>query len=100
MGKSITGQGPKEEAVRKLVEIDDNEGLESLLGEQVTLLCSNYFYTGKLVGVNDTCVKLKNPAIVYETGPWTDSGWADLQHLPCDHLYVQCTAIESFGVLK
>ena len=56
--------------MKKLVEVSD-EGLEGLIGERVTLLCVNYFYTGDLVGVNDTCVLLENPAIVYETGDWS-----------------------------
>ena len=84
--------------MRKLVEVSD-EGLEGLLGEVVTLLCVNYFYTGTLVGVNDTCVKLESPKIVYETGPWSNKEWSDAQPLPGD-IYVQTSAIEAFGVLK
>jgi len=84
--------------MKKLVEVSD-EGFEGLLGQQVTLLCMNYFYTGKLVGVNDSCVKLAGPSIVYETGPWTDAAWSDAQTLPGD-IYVQITSIEAFGVLK
>lgn len=86
--------------MKTIVQTVDGEGLEGLLGEQVTLLCSNYFYTGMLVGVNETCVKLKEPEIIYETGPWTDSQWRDAQKLPTDVMYVQIAAIEAFGVLK
>ena len=84
--------------MKKIVEVSD-EGLEGLLGETVTLMCVNYFYTGKLVGVNDSCVRLDNPSIVYETGPWSDSNWSDAQPLP-NTIYVRCNAIEAFGVLK
>ena len=56
--------------MKKLVEQVDGEGLEGLLGEEVLLLCANYFYTGKLTGVNKTCVLLTDPSIVYETGDW------------------------------
>ena len=84
--------------MKKIVEVSD-EGFEGLLGEKVTLFCMNYFYTGKLVGVNNTCVKLEDPQIVYETGDWSSKGWQDAQSLPGD-LYVQCAAIESFGVMK
>src|SRR5580700_1618212 len=56
--------------MKKIVEIDTKEGLESLLGQKVLLLCANYFYTGRLVGVNRTCVLLDEAAIVYETGRW------------------------------
>ena len=84
--------------MKKIVE-EENEGLISLLGERVTLMCVNYFYTGKLEGVNDTCVLLSNPSIIYETGAWNTGRWADAQELP-GSLYVQISAIESFGVLK
>lgn len=85
--------------MKKLIEQVDGEGLEGLMGERVTLFCMNYFYTGKLVGVNDTYVKLADPEIVYETGPFSEESWKDAQSLPND-LYVQIAAIESFGVVK
>ena len=75
------------------------EGLEALMGQRITLFCMNYIYTGKLVGVNVTCVKLSDPAIVYETGAFGDKAWKDAQPLPND-LYVSTAAIESFGVVK
>lgn len=84
--------------MRKLIEVND-EGLEGLLGEVVTLFCVNYFYTGKLTGVNDSCVRLDDPSIVYETGEWSSKSWADAQKLP-NSIYVQCAAIEAFGVMK
>ena len=85
--------------MKRIVEIE-NAGLESLLGEKVTLLCANYFYTGKLVGVNDFCVELESPEIIYETGPWQDAEYEDAQALPCKTLNVCIGFIESFGLLK
>ena len=85
--------------MKKLVEEIEGEGLTKLMGERVTLLCLNYIYTGKLMGVNETCVLLTDPSIVYETGPWGDKKWKDAQVLPSD-LYVMCSAIESFGIIK
>jgi len=76
------------------------EGLESLLGKRVTLFCANYFYTGKLVGVNTHDVKLEDPAIVYETGPFADKKYKDEQSLCVKEFYVRIAAIESYGVLK
>ena len=76
------------------------EGLLAYLGKPVTLFCANYFYTGVLLGVNDTCVKLGNAHLIYETGPFTTKGWADAQKLPGDEWYVQTVAIESFGGVK
>ena len=85
--------------MRKLIEVSES-GLEGLMGETVTLMCMNYFYTGKLTGVNDTCVELENPSIVYETGRWDEKAWKAAQKLPCEYIYVQTAAIESFGKLK
>jgi hypothetical protein len=84
--------------MKKIVEVND-EGFEGLMGETVTLFCMNYFYTGQLVGVNETCVKLDSPKIVYSTGDWSHSEWDDAQSLP-GSIYVQCSSIESFGVMK
>lgn len=74
----------------------DGEGFVALLDKQVMLFCLNYIYTGKLVGVNETCVLLENPAIVYETGDFGSAKFKDAQKLPFQ-LYVQTSAIESFG---
>jgi len=82
--------------VLKTVQEIDGEGLESLLGESVLLMCSSYFYTGTLVGVNDTCVKIENPSIVYDTGVWGADNWSDVQRMHVDELYVQVASIESF----
>jgi hypothetical protein len=83
----------------KVVEVD-GEGLDKLIGEKVTLLCSNYFYTGVLIGVNADDVMLEDPSIVYETGDWSGSDYSDVQKLPSKELYVRISHIESYGVLK
>ena len=85
--------------MRKLVEDVSGEGLEKFLGKRITLFCANYIYTGLLVGVNESCVLLKDAAIVYETGELTSGSWKDAQALPKEW-YVQTSAIESFGELK
>lgn len=86
--------------MRRIVESQDIAGLDTLLGEKVLLLCANYFYTGKLVGINETFVELDQPAIVYETGPWSEAGYKDAQALHCQRFYVQRAAVEAFGVTK
>lgn len=88
--------------MKKLVEVVEveGEGLDSLMGQNVLLLCANYFYTGKLVGVNETYVKLESPAIVYETGAWSEKGYRDSQKLHVQEFYVQRNAIEAFGLSK
>ncbi len=86
--------------MKKLVQEIENEGFEKLLGETVTLFCLNYFYNGTLVGVNESCVLLESPKIIYETGKFTDSNWKDAQDMGITELYVQKQAIESFAVTK
>jgi hypothetical protein len=85
--------------MKKLVTVTEveGEGLNALLGEKVVLLCNNYFYAGTLTGVNDTCVQLTEPQIVYETGEWTAKKWANAVDFPADVLYVQTAMIEAFG---
>ena len=85
--------------MKKIVEEVSGEGLEKLLGERITLFCANYIYTGKLTGINETCVLLEDAGIVYETGPFTDKKWKDVQLLPREW-YVMLHSIESFGLLK
>ena len=82
----------------EVIEVE-NEGLISLLGETVTFFCAVYIYTGKLIGINTTYVKLENPKIVYETGAFTNKEWKDAQALP-NELYLQTAMIESFGIVK
>ena len=85
--------------MKKIVTEVEGEGLVKLLGETVTLFCASYIYTGKLVGVNESCVLLDDAKIVYETGAFTDKSWKDAQSLP-NSWYVQLGMIESFGILK
>ena len=85
--------------MRKIVEDVIGEGLEKLLGERVTVFCGNYIYTGKLMGVNTSCILLHEAAVVYETGAFNTKDWKDAQSLP-GPWYVQMAWIESFGVLK
>jgi hypothetical protein len=87
--------------MKKLVKVEEieGEGLVGLMGEVVTFFCMNYIYTGKLAGVNDTCVLIEEPSIVYETGSFSDKAWKDAQKLPAS-LYIQTSAIESFGKVK
>jgi hypothetical protein len=86
--------------MKRIVELEEVSGLEALLGENILLLCANYFYTGKLVGINKTCVELENPGIVYETGAWTAKEYGDIQRLHVKRWFVQLDSIESFGIGK
>ena len=85
--------------MKRLVEEVDSEGLEGLMGQNVTFFCLNYIYTGKLVGVDENWVKLENAKIVYETGPFNEPSWKDAQELP-HPVYVLLRTVESFMLLK
>lgn len=85
--------------VLKTIEEVDDEGFIALIGQRITVFCMNYIYTGDLVGVNDTQIKLDKPAIMYETGAFTDKSWKDAQSLP-NTLYIRTAAIESYGIVK
>jgi len=85
--------------MKKLIEVQEQSGFDSLMGERITLFCLNYIYTGKLVGVNEKYVLLEDPAIVYETGAFTEKDWKDAQPLP-NEMYVMLACVESFGKVK
>ena len=87
--------------MKKLVSVTevDGEGMIGLMGQRVTLFCMNYIYTGVLSGVNESCVKLDDAAIVYETGELKSTEWKNAQALP-HPVYVMLSAVESFMILK
>jgi hypothetical protein len=86
--------------MKKIITEEQNEGMESLLGEIITVFCCRYIYTGKLTGIDNDCILLENPSIVYETGEFDNKEWGDVQKLPQDKWYIQKASIESFGIMK
>lgn len=86
--------------IKVIEEVQGAVGLESLLGEEVLLICSAYFYTGKLTGVNDSFVQLDDPAVVYETGSWSNKAYTQQEKLHTKRFFVQRQAIEAFGASK
>ena len=74
------------------------EGMLALLGQNIEIFCGVYIYAGKLVGVNDKCVKLSNPHLVYETGGFLDKKYKDAQPMGREFHYVAMGFIESFGI--
>lgn len=87
--------------MKQLIKVEEveSEGLIGLMGKRVTLMCMNYFYTGKLVGVNDKFVKLEDASVVFDTGTFDSKIWADAQKLPYEW-YIQTSSVESYGILK
>ena len=86
--------------MKRIIESKELSGLEALIGENVLLMCANYFYTGKLTGMTQTCAELESPAIVYETGEWSSKQYSNVQKLHTTKWYVCINAIESFGISK
>lgn len=85
--------------MKKLITVTEveGEGLLSLLGKNVLLLCGNYFYSGTLIGVNTSDVLLEDAGIVYETGPLNAAKFTDFQKFSGDgKLYVRTAWIESY----
>jgi hypothetical protein len=80
------------------VEVE-GQGLESLIGERVTLFCANYIYAGTLAGVNTTDILLTDAAIVYETGPFNGTPFKDAQKV-AKEWRIRTSAIESYGVIE
>lgn len=80
--------------VKQLVEVE-NEGLVSFIGRKILIFAANYIYAGELIGVNDTCVKLENAGICYETGAFTDKAYKDFQRI--GDVYIMLNAIESWS---
>ena len=80
---------------------DKSQGLTEYMGKRITVFGVVYIYTGKLVGVDKTFLKLEDAAIVYETGPFKedDKKWKDAQSLPHSVL-VKLSNVESVMELK
>ena len=85
--------------MKKIVHEISGEGLESLLGEKVTIWCECYIYAGVLTGVNYDDILLENASVVYETGELCTPGFKDAQPLP-GKWYVRTAKIESYGVMS
>lgn len=101
MKRAISKPHTIEKVVEKVVEMrteiteDNSKEFEDMLGKDVALFCAIYIYAGKLVGVNDTHVVLEGASIVYETGAFTATNWADAQRMPAKEVKVRKDMIES-----
>lgn len=95
----IFNEGETMKVLQEVVEVS-GEGLEGLLGKDVTIFCMNYIYSGKLVGVNTHDIKLQDACIVYETGPLNGNHRKDAQPFGAKFHYIRLSAIESYGSVK
>lgn len=75
--------------------------LESLKGFNVILFCSNYFYTGKVVGVDEHTVTIKGARMIFDTGEFKNGPkFKDVEKLYSDEWHINTSFIESFGCLE
>jgi hypothetical protein len=75
--------------------------LEALKGFSVILFCSNYFYTGKVVYVDDTVVSIKGAKMIFDTGEFKNgTKFKDAEKLYADEWNINLASIESFGCLE
>ena len=84
--------------MKRIIETDETTGLDSFLGERITVWCECYIYEGVLSGVNDQDIELDDAGIVYETGPLNEPGFTDRQSLPSTW-WVRIAKIESYGAM-
>jgi hypothetical protein len=82
--------------MKVLVQETEGEGFESLMGQNVEIQTGIYIYAGKLVGVNNTCIKLENAHTVFETGEFTSKKYKDAQKR-AEPLYIQVCNIITFN---
>jgi len=73
---------------------------EKLTGKKATFFCMNYIYTGVVASIDERTICIKEPAIVYETGPFVSKEYKDVQSLCVPEFFINRDAIESFGILK
>ena len=85
--------------LKEVIEVEE-AGLIELLGKRVTFFCLNYIYVGNLTGVNESCVEISDPELVYETGSFSDKNYKDSQSLNVPKFFISMNCIESFGELK
>lgn len=63
------------------------------------VFAANYIYEGTLAGESHDAVFLNEPAIIYQTGPYTQGGWTRSERLPIPTLKIERSAVESMGAL-
>ena len=69
------------------------------IGQPVTFFCMNYFYNGKITGVNGDTIVIEGARLVYETGKFDTSSFADAQLIGAPQWFITKGSIESFGIL-
>lgn len=84
-------------AMKRVVVEEPGTGIESFLGQPVTVFAERYIYGGVLSGVSETSLFLTDAVIVYETGELDAEEYADAQTVGGGEWYVERGKVESFG---
>ena len=82
--------------MKKIIETNTEDELKGFLGKKVVFMCSNYFYTGKLIGINEVYYILENPSIIYETGAWQEKNWENCESMNIPQTQIMANAVECF----
>lgn len=87
--------------MKRILEETGTNAIESLMasGKRITFFHLNYIYCGVIIAIDGDRCLLNDPAIVYETGVFTEPGWSDAQSLP-HPIWLNYTTCESFGEVK
>jgi hypothetical protein len=73
---------------------------EVTVGQEVLIMCFNYFYHGVLANFNEKWITLADPKIVYKTGEWGKGKFEDEQSLGVKFWHINRDAIESLGAIN
>ena len=87
-------------STKRIIEESETVGVDDLLGETIIVMCMNYTYSGILVSASDDAFLLRNPEIVFKTGPFKEPGWERSEPTCCSEQYIARSAIESYGKIK
>jgi hypothetical protein len=71
----------------------------NLEGKHIVVIAANYIYEGILADDTPDALHLREPSIIYATGPWSQQSWQRAERLPIPVLRIERSAVEAFGEL-
>jgi len=86
--------------MKQIINECDTNIIDSYIGKNITVFCCRYIYTGKLTKIDERYLAVEGCKIVYETGSFPESKWADAQSLETKEWVIALAAMESFGILN
>ena len=71
-------------------------GVAQFMGKSILLKCMNYFYFGKIIGVDAFGATVQDCYVVFETGAFDAAQFKDAQKIG-DRFVIALQSIEAFG---